>query len=80
MNLSFEQQSTIILRGLQDLCRRNVKLGSKDPIPETTRNAKAVLVVGEVMCEVILFKLAVVRRQTSLVRSDPDWAGSTYFR
>lgn len=54
---------------LSTLCRLDNfggwQLGIENPIPESTRDSKSVLIVGEVMLEVVFLELAVIRRQTN---------------
>lgn len=60
-----------------------LQLGAKDSIPETARDAKAVLIVGEMMLEVVLLELAIVRRQAgemSVLSMLGEIPGSTYLR
>jgi hypothetical protein len=48
---------------LQDLGRWDLKLSAEDAVPETTGDAKAVLVIGKVMLQVVFLELLVVERQ-----------------
>jgi hypothetical protein len=50
-------------RRLDDLGSREIKLGTKNPVPEAAGNTKAVLVVGEMMLQVILLEFSVVQRK-----------------
>ena len=57
------------------------KLGAKDLIPETTRDAKAVLVVCVVMLEVVLLELFVVGWKTATairIRYRVEWMLGTH--
>lgn len=47
---------------LQDLGRRDLQLSTEDAVPETAGDAKAVLVVGKVVLQVVFLELLVVVR------------------
>lgn len=49
---------------LHDLWRRHLQLGSKHPIPEATRDAEPILVIGKVVLEMVLLELPIPRRET----------------
>lgn len=51
------------LVGLDDLGRAHVEFCAKDPIPEAACYTEAVLVVSEMVLEMVLLELLVVRRE-----------------
>jgi len=53
-----QRDSTVRLGRLQNLWWR--ELGLEDTIPETTRDTKAILVIGKVVLKMVSLELAVV--------------------
>jgi hypothetical protein len=54
----------ICLGALDDLCRAHLELCAKNPVPEAACDAKAILVVGKVVLEMILLQFLVVCRES----------------
>lgn len=71
-----------ILRRLDHLRRRERELRVEHTVPELARDAEPVLVVGEVVLQVILLELAVVRRKTAapLANGISAFMGHTHLR
>jgi hypothetical protein len=68
-------------RSFQNFRLWKVEFRSKYPIPESIRDAKTVLIVSEMMLEVILFELTIVRGKTILVSGHSVvYKNDTYLR
>lgn len=54
------------LLSLDDLWRRQLKLGAKHTVPESASDTKSIFEIGEVMLKVVLLKLLVISRKAAL--------------